>query len=190
MKKLAIALFLTAVSLSTFAQTSWKSDPMHSQLKFDISHMGINTVSGSFTDFQATVVSSQADFSDAKIEMTAQANSINTGIDPRNNHLKSADFFDAEKFPTLHFETTSLKKTGKNQYKLTGNLTMHGVTKPVTLDLTYRGTVPNPRSKKDVAGFHLVGEIKRSDFGIGDNFTEPMLGETVSIVADGEFSHD
>lgn len=190
MKKITFALLLAAASFSTYAQTSWKSDPMHSQMKFDITHMGINTVSGSFTEFKAEIQASKPDFSDAKLDVTAQAASINTGVEPRNNHLKSADFFDVEKFPTLHFESTSLKKAGKNQYKLAGNLTMHGVTKPVVLDLTYRGTVPNPRSKKDVAGFHMSGEIKRSDFGIGEKFAEAMLSETVVVSADGEFSHD
>lgn len=190
MKKITLALLLAAGSFSAFAQTNWKNDPMHSQLKFDITHLGISTVSGSFSDFKVNILSSKADFSDARIEMTAQASSINTGIEPRNNHLKGADFFDAEKFSTLQFETTSLKKAGKNQYKLNGNLTMHGITKPVVMDLTYRGTVANPRSKKDVAGFHLSGEIKRSDFGIGEKFTESMLSETVTVSADGEFSHD
>jgi len=190
MKKIALAILLATTTTASFAQTTWKSDPMHSQLKFDISHMGVSTVSGAFTDFAATILSEKKDFSDAKFELTAQASSINTGIEARNKHLKNADFFDVEQFPTLTFQTTSLKKVSGDKYKLSGNLTMHGVTKPVTMDLTYRGTVQNPRSKKDLAGFHMSGEILRSDFGLGAKFPEPMLGEKVMIIADGEFNHE
>lgn len=187
MKKVILSLLIAASTTFSFAQTTWKSDKAHSQLKFDISHLGINTVSGAFGDFDVTVVAAKPDFSDAKFELTAQTASINTGVDMRNNHLKSPDFFEVEKYPTLTFKTTSLKKVSKDQYKLSGDLTMHGVTKPVTMDLTYRGTVVNPMSKKDVAGFHLAGTVKRADFGIGPKFPAPALSEEVTIVADGEF---
>ncbi len=88
----------------------------------------------------------------------------------RDNHLKSADFFDVEKYPTMTFKSTALSAEGKNKFKLTGDLTLHGVTKPVTMDLEYRGTVENPMSKKPTAGFQLTGTIKRTDFGIGTKF--------------------
>ena len=105
----------------------------------------------------------------------------------RNNHLKSADFFDAQKYPSMHFKSTSLEKYDKNKYKLTGDLTLHGITKPVTMDLEYRGTVENPMSKKPTAGFQLTGVIKRSDFAIGNGFPPPMISDEVRIKADGEF---
>ena len=106
----------------------------------------------------------------------------------RNNHLKSADFFDAEKFPAITFKSTSVTKSGTNSFKLAGNLTMHGVTKPVTMDMVYTGTVENPMSKKQTAGFQVTGTIKRSDFGIGGNFPAAMISDEVRIKADGEFA--
>ncbi|WP_343701391.1 YceI family protein [Chitinophaga sp.] len=187
MKKITCLALLLAVALSSFAQSSWKSDKAHSQLKFDIQHLGVSTVSGAFTDFDATVTASKPDFSDATFELTAQATSINTGIEQRDNHLKSADFFDVANIPTLTFKSTSLKKVSEGKYQVTGNLTLHGVTKPVTLDLWYRGTIENPMSKKPTAGFRVTGNIKRSDFGVGAKFPAPMLSEEVAIVADGEF---
>ena len=98
-----------------------------------------------------------------------------------------ADFFDAAKFPTMHFKSTSLEKAGPNTYKLNGDLTLHGITKPVTMDLEYKGTVENPMSKKQTAGFQVSGIIKRSDFNLGGGFPEPMISNDVRIKADGEF---
>lgn len=188
MKKIflsAAAMFVLAAS--SFAQTTWKSDKMHSQLKFDVTHMGISTVSGAFTDFDASVTASKADFSDAVFQLTAKTESINTGVEPRNNHLKTADFFDAAANPTITFKSTSITKTGDGKYKLVGDLTMHGVTKPVTLDLWYRGTIVSPMSKKEVTGFRATGKINRMDFGIGSKFPAAAVSEEVSITADGEF---
>ncbi|MGX5817740.1 YceI family protein [Chitinophaga lutea] len=188
MKKVSsFLMMLLAVSISSFAQTAWKSDKAHSQLKFDITHLGVSTISGAFNDFEATITASKADFSDAKFELTAKTGSINTGIEMRDNHLKSPDFFDAAANPALTFKSTSLQKSGEGKYKLTGDLTLHGVTKPVTLELWYRGTIENPMSKKPTAGFRATGTIKRSDFGIGPKFQAPMLSDEVNIVADGEF---
>ena len=187
MKKISCLVLLVAASFSTFAQSSWKSDKAHSQLKFDIQHLGVSTVSGAFTDFEATVTAAKPDFSDAAFELTAQATSVNTGIEQRDKHLKSPDFFDVANIPTITFKSTSLKKAGKDRYKVTGDLTLHGVTKPVTLDLWYRGTIENPMSKKPTAGFRVTGNIQRSDFGIGGTFPATALSEEVAVVADGEF---
>lgn len=189
MKKITFLVLILAASISTFAQT-WKSDKAHSQLKFDITHMGLSTVSGSFGDFEATVTASKPDFSDAKFELTAQTTSINTGIGQRDDHLRSADFFDVAANPAITFKSTSLTKVSDGKYKVTGDLTLHGVTKPVTLDLWYRGTAENPMSKKPTAGFRVTGSIKRTDFGIGTKFPAAMLGEEVAIFADGEFGKE
>jgi polyisoprenoid-binding protein YceI len=186
MKKLSLLLLLSVFSLSLSAQT-WKNDKNHSQLKFDITHLGVSTVSGAFTDFDATITASKPDFSDAVFALTAKTASINTGVERRNEHLKSADFFDAATMPELSFKSTSVKSTGKDKYALTGDLTMHGVTKSVTLELWYRGTFVNPQNKKPVAGFRATGVVKRADFGIGPKFAPPMLSEEVTIIADGEF---
>ncbi|WP_109693979.1 YceI family protein [Chitinophaga deserti] len=187
MKKVMSLLLVMAVSAGAFAQSSWKSDKAHSQLKFDVQHLGLSTVSGSFTDFEASVSASKADFSDGVFTLTAQVGSINTGIEQRDNHLKSPDFFDAATHGTLTFKSTSVKSLGENKYSVTGDLTLHGVTKPVTLDLWYRGTIENPMSKKPTAGFRVTGSIKRTDFGIGAKFPAQMLSDDVAIFADGEF---
>ncbi|MFL5808818.1 MAG: YceI family protein [Flavisolibacter sp.] len=189
MKKLTIIIlsaFLFLTAFTTFNDL-WKNDDPHSQLGFTVTHLGINEVSGTFNDFDVTVNSSKPDFSDAVVELSAKIASIDTRVEARNNHLKSPDFFDAEKYPTLNFKSTSLKKTGKNQFKLTGDLTLHGVTKQVTMNLLYKGTVENPMSKKPTAGFQVTGIIKRSDFNLGNGFPPPMISDEVKIKADGEF---
>lgn len=188
MKKFAI-LFSAVLALSAFATVStWSVDKAHSGLGFTITHLGISDISGSFKNFEASVSSSKDDFSDAVFELSADVASINTAVEMRDNHLKSADFFDVEKFPKLTFKSTSLKPAGKDRYKLTGDLTLHGVTRPVTVDLWYRGTVTNPMSKAATSGFQVSGVIKRSDFGIGEKFPAPMLSDEVRIKADGEFT--
>lgn len=188
MKKLFSLLIVSLVSTSLFAQTaSWKVDPMHSQLSFSTTHLGISDVDGLFKKFDATATGSAADFSDAVFELTADVSSIDTEVEMRDKHLRSADFFDVEKFPTMTYKSTGIEKAGENKYRLTGNLTLHGVTKPVTMDLWYRGTIVNPQSKTPTAGFQLTGTIKRSDFGIGEKFAPPMLSDEVKIKADGEF---
>ncbi len=188
MKKIAIILSAFFV-LTAFTTTviTWKSDKPHSQLGFTITHLGIADVSGTFNDFDVTVTSSKKDFSDASFELTAKTASIYTRVDGRDNHLKSADFFEVAKYPEMTFKSTSLKKNGKDKYKLSGNLTLHGITKPITMNLKYRGVTQNPMSKATTAGFQLDGVIKRSDFNVGPGFPAPMLSDKVRIKADGEF---
>jgi polyisoprenoid-binding protein YceI len=108
-------------------------------------------------------------------------------VEMRDNHLRTADFFDVANHPTMTFKSSGIKKVGKEKYKLTGNLTLRGITKPVTMDLWYRGTIENPMSKAPTSGFQLTGKIKRSDFDFGSKFPAPMLSDEVAIKADGEF---
>ena len=188
MKKLSIILSAFFVLTAfTVLNTTWTNDDPHSQLGFTVTHMGISDVSGTFNDFDVTVQSSKPDFSDAVFELKAKTASIDTRVDARNKHLKSADFFDAEKYPEIYFKSTGIKANGKNKYKLSGDLTMHGITKPVTMDLEYRGTVENAMNKKTTAGFRLTGVVKRSDFNIGGSFPEAAISDEVRIKADGEF---
>ena len=188
MKKL---LFITTVFVAFTAFTTidgiWKNDPPHSQLAFTVTHLGIADISGTFNDFEVIVKSTKPDFSDATFELTAKITSVDTRVEARDNHLKTADFFDAEKYPTLTFKSTSIKKAGKDKYKLIGDLTMHGITKPVTLDLFYKGTTENPMSKKPTVGFQVTGIIKRTDFGVGNKYPAAMLSDEIRIKADGEF---
>ena len=188
MKKVLFIIQFVALSVGAFAQQVWQNDKAHSQLKFDITHLGVSTISGAFSDFDATVSATKPDFSDAVFELTAKTGSINTGIEKRDDHLKSPDFFDAATNSEIKFKSTSLKSAGKDKYQLTGNLTMHGVTKPVTLDFWHRGTIPGSGNKKDNAGFKVTGRIKRSDFNFGKSFGAATLSDEVEIIANGEFA--
>jgi len=187
MKKTFILLAFALLNVAAFAQTTWKSDKYHSKLQFTITHLMVSDVDGEFKDFSATIVAASPDFSDAKFEMTANTASVNTGIDPRDNHLKTDAFFDVAKYPTMTFTSTGITKTSNSHYKLTGSLTLHGVTKSQTFDLWYRGTISNPMNKADDAGFQVTGVIKRSDFNIGSGFGSSTLSDEVAVKANGEF---
>jgi polyisoprenoid-binding protein YceI len=188
MKKLFFAVILF-VQTSAFAQTTtWKNDKMHSKLKFTVTHLLVSDVDGLFKNFDVTITTTKTDFSDAVFELSADAASINTEVEMRDNDLKSANFFDVATYPKITFKSTSIKPNGQNKYKLTGNLTMHGVTKSVTMDLWYRGTTENPANKQKKAGFKLTGILNRSDFKIGSNMPSAVVSDEAEIKADGEFA--
>lgn len=187
MKKVFSLLVVALISTSLFAQTTWEADNAHSKLGFSITHLGISDLTGLFNAFDATITTTKEDFSDAVFELSTDVKSIDTEVEKRDDHLKSADFFNAEKFPTFSFKSTSIKNAGKNKYKLTGDLTLHGITKSVTMDLWYRGTIESPMSKAPTSGFQLTGTLNRSDFNLGSGFPAPMLSDEVEIKADGEF---
>lgn len=188
MRKIAFVLSFMLMSVGVFAQETWTADPNHSHLGFTVTHLGIADVPGNFSDYDVKITAEEEDFSDAVVEMTAKLNSIDTRVEQRDNHLKSADFFNVEQYPNMHFKSTDIKKIGENKYELSGNLNLHGETKPVTVEMVYRGTTANPNAKgAPVAGIQISGNIKRSDFGIGDDFPAPMISDVVLIKADGEF---
>jgi len=185
MKKINVLFAMLLLATGVFAQTTYKVDKNHSKLGFAITHMMISEVEGQFNSFDATFVSSKDDFSDAKVELIADVNSINTNSERRDGHLKSPDFFDAATYPTITFKSTSFTKTGDKTYKLVGDLTMHGVTKPVTLEATLTGTAAGRDGKKIVA-FKTTGTMNRIDFGIGKS--GPSTGDEVTLNAKMEFA--
>lgn len=190
MKKVTLFLAFLFVSVGVFAQTTWTADPYHSKLGFTVTHLGIADVPGHFGEYDVTITSSKDDFSDAVVELTVQTKSVDTRVGQRDDHLRSADFFNVEKYPTMTFKSTSIKKAGKGKYTLKGDLTLVGVTKPVTMTMLYRGTTENPNANgAPVAGIQITGEIKRSDFNLGSDFPAPMISDEVMIKADGEFGH-
>lgn len=188
MKKLILLTAAVLLQTAVFAQTTWKVDKAHSRLQFTVTHMAVSDVDGNFKDFDVTITTTKPDFSDAKFELTAQAASINTGNDMRDGDLKSDHFFNVAVNPTLTFTSTHITKTTANHYKLSGNLTIHGITKPVTMNLWYRGTILNPMSKANDAGFQLTGTISRTAFNIGSMYPNAVLSDDVIIKADGEFA--
>ncbi|MBL7758943.1 MAG: YceI family protein [Sphingobacteriales bacterium] len=143
---------------------TWTIDTAHSEIGFKVKHLVISTVSGKFNSFDGSVESDKEDFSDAKISFSADIDSIHTGNDQRDGHLKSADFFDAANHPKLSFTSTSFEKSG-DDYKLLGNLTLKGVTRPVTLNVEFGG-VQQSMYGQTVAGFEITGKINRQDYGL------------------------
>lgn len=187
MKKLSTLIVAAFISVTLFAQTNWKADPNHSKLTFTVTHLGISDIFGLFKTFDVTVIAGKSDFSDAVFTLSADVSSINTEVQMRDDHLRSADFFEVAKYPQMTFKSTGIKKISENKYRLMGNLSLHGITKPVAMDLWYRGTIENPQSKAVTAGFQLTGVLKRSDFNIGPKFPAPAISDEVHIRADGEF---
>ncbi len=186
MKKtiLILSSFILIFTLINAQETNWAFDKTHSKIQFDVTHMVISEVSGQFQEYEGTVVTSKEDFSDARINFSIDVKSIDTDNEDRDKHLHSADFFDIEKYPKITFKSKSMKKTGKNQFKLTGDYTMHGVTKEITLDVKYGGTVKDPYGNIK-AGFKITGIINRADFGLKYNSVMDsggmLIGEEVTI---------
>jgi len=191
MKKKVLFLALTMLSLLVNAQTKvWTNDPQHSRLGFVVKHLMISQINGRFADFKAIVTTTKADYSDAKIVLTAKVSSIDTDVEARDNHLRSADFFDAEKFPTLTFVSTSIKKVGPKKGFMYGKLTFHGITKNIKLNVVFFGMLTNPMNKKTTAGFQVTGVVKRTDYDLGPKFPNAMVSNDINIVANVEFSPD
>lgn len=166
MKTFILSFLITAGNLSAFSQTTrWGYDASHAKVGFSISHFGISETEGKFTKFDGLVLSDKPDFSDAKIDFTIDVNSINTEEPQRDTHLKSPDFFDVTKYPSITFKSKSLQPLGKNKYKLIGDISMHGVTKEIDLNVAYRGTVVDPY-KNTKAGFKITGTLDRTQFGL------------------------
>lgn len=158
----------------------WNIDPTHSEVGFKVKHLMISTVSGKFSQFNAEIDStSDDDFSGAKISFSADVNSIDTGMEMRDNHLKSDDFFNAEKFPQLKFESTSFEKSGSEKFLLKGNLTLRDKTLPVTLQVVYSGTMVDFYGNHK-AGFEITGSINRKEFGLNWSATTEAGGIVVS----------
>lgn len=183
MKKIntLLAMLLFAAG-SAFAQTTWTIDKAHSKIGFNVTHMAVSEVEGNFKDFDGSLVTKSEDFDGAEVTFTAKTASIDTDIERRDNHLKSPDFFDAQKYPELSFKGNLVKAGGK--YKLKGNLTMHGVTKPVEFDVTYGGKINTGKGEK--AGFKITGTLNRQDYGLTWNNKVPtgelVVGDEVEIV--------
>ncbi|HET8809728.1 MAG TPA: YceI family protein [Flavobacteriaceae bacterium] len=181
---LTVALF---ISVSMVAQSTWNVDKAHAKVNFSTVHNTISDVEGLFNAFEISIVSDEKDFSDAQFTVEIDVNSIDTEIEMRDNHLRSADFFEVEKYPKMTFKSTSIEETDEdNHYRVKGNLTLKGITKPVTMDVWYRGTIENDKGQK-IAGFQVLGNIDRFDFNVGNDFPEALISNEVAIKVDGEF---
>jgi polyisoprenoid-binding protein YceI len=189
MKKILITLSaaLALVSFVVLDAGSWSLDAGHSRLGFTVKHMEISETVGQFDKFEVKITTPNADFSDATIELTAEAKTVNTYLSMRDDHLRSADFFDVEKHPTITFKSTSVKKAKGNNYVIKGNFTMHGVTKTVVLAGVHNGTTKN-RAGADLAGLKISGLIKRSEYGVGVTMPNTVVADEIYLNADLEVS--
>lgn len=167
--------------MATQTLTKWTIDKSHSEITFKVKHLVISTVTGKFKDFDASIETDNEDFENADISFEALIDSIDTGNEDRDNHLKSDDFFNAADHPKLTFTSTSFKKVDIGQYKLSGDLTIRGNTKTVELDVDYGGTVRDPYGNTK-AGFEINGKLNRKEFGL----TWSAVTEAGSIVVSDE----
>jgi polyisoprenoid-binding protein YceI len=169
------------------ATTKWSIDPTHSEIGFKVKHMMFSNVSGKFDAFDATAETEGDSFESANIRFSATIDSINTGNSDRDNHLKSGDFFDAAQYPKLEFASAAFKKTNDGNFELQGHLSLHGETKPVTLNVEYGGTGKDPWGNTK-AGFTLSGAFNRKDFGLTWNAALEaggvLVSEEVRVYAD------
>lgn len=167
-------------------KVSWVIDPTHSELQFKVKHLVISTVTGSFKAFEGTVETEGEDFSTANINFSADIASIDTNQAQRDEHLQSADFFDAANHPKLTFTESSLEKTGEDTFKLTGDLTIKGISKPVVLDVEYGGAMTDFYGQSK-AGFEITGKISRKEFGLTWSATTEaggvVVGDEIKLIA-------
>jgi polyisoprenoid-binding protein YceI len=197
MKKTLIVAALALTAFATNAQetkknaTNWQLDRSHSGVKFTVDHLVISEVEGNFKIFNGTLTSPSPDFTNSKVDFTVDVNSINTDDEKRDAHLKSDDFFNAEKFPTMKFTSTSFKKIKGNAYVLEGNLTIRDVTKKVQFAVVYGGTIKDPWGNIK-AGFKASTKINRKDFGLKwGALTETgsaVVGDEVKMLVNVEFA--
>jgi polyisoprenoid-binding protein YceI len=192
MKNLRLVLLASMITLFSFKPipyAAWTFDAAHSNLGFSITHLMVADIDGTFKIKEATITAPNADFSDAAVTFTADAGTIDTDNDMRDEHLKGKDFFNVATYPDITFKSTSFKKVSDKLYKVAGDLSLHGITKPVTLDVV-GNTMVNPMDKKTVAGFKVTGMVKRTDFGIATTAPAGMLSDEVIIRANVKFIMD
>jgi polyisoprenoid-binding protein YceI len=188
MKKLNALVLGLLISGSVFAQTKWTMDKAHTNVVFAVTHMTVAETTGTFKEYEATVTSPSEDFNGADVQFSAKTATIDTQNERRDTHLKSPDFFDAEKFPNISFAGKLVKDGGK--YKLRGKLTMKDVTRDVDFDVTYKGMLKTEKFTK--AGFKMVAKVNRFDYGLKwDSKVETgglVVGEEVEITANIELN--
>lgn len=177
--------------MTTATNTVWTIDPTHSEVQFKVKHLVISTVTGSFGSYEGQIEADGDDFENATAIFTADIDSISTNNEDRDQHLKSDDFFNAEEYPQLKFESTNFEKVGDQEYKVTGDLTIRDVTKQVELDVVHGGTVGDPYGNTK-AGFEVTGAINRKEFGLTwDAVTEAgnvVVGDKIKLQMNVQFT--
>jgi polyisoprenoid-binding protein YceI len=181
----------TKAIMSASTRTKWEIDPMHSEIQFKVKHLVISTVTGKFNSFEGSFEMEDQDLSTAEASFSIDIDSISTGVPDRDNHLKSDDFFNAEKYPKMTFRSTEVQKMDDDHYKLKGDLTIRDITKPVELEVEKGGIVQDPYGNTK-AGFEVTGKINRKEFGLKwDAVTEAgsvVVGDEVRLELNVQFA--
>lgn len=175
----ALALLILASAPARAESVTYTYDPAHTQVMFSVSHLGFSYSHGRFNKFSGQFMMDEQKPEGSSAEIAIDTGSIDMNSDAWDKHLKSADFFNVEKFPKMAFKSTKIVKTGEKTAEMTGDFTLLGVTKPVTMYVTLNKIGEHPMNKNKMAGFSLTGKIKRSDFGM--NYGLPMVGDDVAI---------
>ncbi|RZG47049.1 YceI family protein [Acinetobacter wuhouensis] len=179
-KSLTLGLAIASVATFTIAKpVDYKIDPTHTATVFTWNHFGFSTPSANFSDIQGTISVDTAKPADSSVNVTIPLSSLNTNVKALDEHLKTADFFDAEKYPNITFKSTKVQALGKNKYKITGNLTVKDVTKPVVLDAVLNKTGAHPMTKAETVGFNATTSFDRSAFGVGAYV--PNVGDKITV---------
>lgn len=185
MKNVLQLLTLLIFASVNAQKTTWKIDPAHSDVAFEISYFKVGEIKGNFNVFQGDFTLENDDVSTAKINISIDATSINTNQVKRDAHLQKDEFFNTEKYPTITFKSTSIKKISDDNYQIKGDFTMRGITKSITLQLEYKGSFMHPRFKNKRKFFNVTGVIQREDFEVATNYppAEFALGKGVKLNA-------
>ena len=178
----ALTLGLAVASVATFSMAKpvdYKIDPTHTATVFTWNHFGFSTPSANFSDIQGTISVDNAKPADSSVNVTIPLSSLNTNVAALDEHLKNADFFDAAKYPNITIKSTKVQALGKNKYKITGNLTVKDVTKPVVLDAVLNKQGEHPMTKAQSIGFNATTSFNRSAFGVGAYV--PNVGDKITV---------
>lgn len=189
MKRITFFLLIFTASFGVMAQSNYKVDPAHASVNFKVKHSGITFVQGRFDKFDGAIIGNPSQFETTRVFFNVDAESINTGIPMRDDHLRSADFFEVEKFPTMSFESTSIEKGEDGKYKLHGKLQIKDVTKDVMFDVVFGGAVKG-KDGSEVVGFTAKNKINRLDYNVAFDPDGLGIGKDVFITLYLEFKNN
>jgi polyisoprenoid-binding protein YceI len=190
MRQVMTAIAAFTICIIAEAQPSYILDKNHTRVGFSATHFEISHVEGRFKNVMGTFTAKKEDFSDAVIELTIDAKSLDTDVEMRDTDLKSENWFAVEKFPAIIFKSTSFKKVNTNKYVLNGNITIHGLTNAISLNVIYNGKAFNPMTKKSSVGFTITGKLSRKDFSVGMGTPITIVSNEIELTSNAEFIID
>lgn len=184
MKKYVLIILISLLIPTAILAQTWTNDPPHSRMEFAISHNLISELRGVFNDYTITAQGAETDFSDATIDVIVQTKSIDTQVEQRDEHLRSPDFFNVAKFPEMRFKSKEVRKIDGNTFRLHGDLSLNGITKPVTLIMLHTGSFE--KDGNITSGIRVSGSILRSDYDLGSDFPIAIIGDEVRLSINAE----